>query len=273
MEPSFENLRERVDALKEKETDSPHESPIYDLAEKEEEYREKMKKKILPEETLRKLAELLPEEKFNELSLSNVLSEKDMPGDANNFSDVVLEKLEAEKQIGIDELTGLRKQTRFKEDILQMLSVKRRDKNSNPLSILMLDIDFFKTINDEYGHMAGDVILKNVAHMIENIIHRHSDFIYRYGGEEFALILPDTTAEGAAQLAEKIREAIEKMVTDYGKEQIKQTISVGISQIEQLDQDKDMEILRDDLIKAADAALYMSKNNGRNKVTVFEKNL
>jgi diguanylate cyclase (GGDEF)-like protein len=136
-------------------------------------------------------------------------------------------------------------------------------RNSKPLGLIMLDIDFFKLYNDHYGHQGGDDCLKKVASSLDSAIHRDSDFLARYGGEEFSVILPDTELDGAVNVAEAMRESIQSMEISHAKSKVSDfvSISIGVSSVIPL-QATEPEIL----IAAADQALYKAKEDGRNMV-------
>ncbi len=124
------------------------------------------------------------------------------------------------------------------------------------LSILMLDIDFFKKINDSYGHLAGDILLKNLVQLLQNSL-RETDLLCRYGGEEFAIFLENTSYSDALYIAEKIRIQISKHIFIAGKHRLKMTVSIGVSEI------KHLETL-EKIIFRVDSALFQAKNKGRN---------
>ena len=132
----------------------------------------------------------------------------------------------------------------------------------------MTDIDFFKKVNDTYGHAVGDCVLKNVAKTIKKEL-RENDIPSRYGGEEFAILLPYTTLDEAALVAQRLRRAIEKKkinIEEYniqGISQISVTISVGVSAYDKTMKESEQ------LYQNADKALYEAKKNGRNRVVVF----
>ena len=126
-------------------------------------------------------------------------------------------------------------------------------------SILVLDIDFFKKVNDTYGHAIGDKCLQEITRRTAPLL-RKNDMFARYGGEEFVIIMPETPAKGASIVAEKIRQTIEKIEFIYKKEIIKMTISIGVSQV--MEGDKTHETV----FERTDAALYRAKNEGRNRV-------
>ena len=128
-----------------------------------------------------------------------------------------------------------------------------------PVACLLIDIDHFKKINDFHGHLAGDFVLKELARIVQGRIRRDEVFA-RYGGEEFAIVLPETNLEGAKMLAEGLREKVESSRFVFQGEQIRVTISIGVSML--VDTDRTSV----DLIKSADAKLYEAKRGGRNRV-------
>ncbi len=141
----------------------------------------------------------------------------------------------------------------------------RAKRYGNKLSIGIIDVDFFKKINDTYGHLCGDYILQEVAYNIVNNF-RQTDFVFRYGGEEFTVILTETSAESAQIPFERLRKTIEEQVFRYDNKDIKVTISAGISSNTELQDAWDM-------LDEADKALYKAKNNGRNRVELFKKEI
>lgn len=141
----------------------------------------------------------------------------------------------------------------------------RAKRYGNKLSIGIIDVDFFKKINDTYGHLCGDYILQEVAYNIVNNF-RQTDFVFRYGGEEFTVILTETSAESAQIPFERLRKTIEEQVFKYDNKDIKVTISAGISSNTELQDAWDM-------LDEADKALYKAKNNGRNRVELFKKEI
>ncbi len=162
-----------------------------------------------------------------------------------------------------DKLTGLRNRMVFDEQLAAHLKLMRRMYSS--ISLLMIDIDRFKQFNDDFGHPAGDDVLKRVASILEANC-RMSDVVTRYGGEEFAIILPDTRHEGAENVAEKIRLAIEH----YEWEQRPITVSIGAST--RMFRKGTVEFRVDEaasLLAQADKALYFSKQHGRNQTNHY----
>jgi diguanylate cyclase (GGDEF)-like protein len=157
----------------------------------------------------------------------------------------------------IDGLT----QAYVKRYLLETLEkeINRARRHQRDLSFAMLDIDRFKRINDHYGHLAGDFVLKELARVVLDRIRRDEVFA-RYGGEEFALVLPETNLDGALALVDGIRDKIEQSHFAFQGDVIPVTISAGIATLADIDQTST------DLIRAADAKLYEAKGSGRNRV-------
>ena len=155
-----------------------------------------------------------------------------------------------------DPLTGLLNRRYLEERIAEEIVRSKRHRFS--LSLMMLDVDNFKSYNDQYGHPAGDSALKTVAEILKETL-RGADVAARYGGEEFAILLPQTSAEEAAQIGERIRKKIER--TEFSERRV--TASIGIASAS-----SDVDTPRD-LISAADVALYAAKDQGRNNVQIF----
>ncbi|MCS7204308.1 MAG: sensor domain-containing diguanylate cyclase [Leptospiraceae bacterium] len=168
----------------------------------------------------------------------------------------------------IDNATGLYRKEYF---LMRLKDEYRRFLHSNvPLSVLMSDIDYFKRINTEYGHIGGDIALKELANVILNVIHESKeDYVAgRYGGEEFCVIVPNSTEDKAMELAETIRKKIYDHEFYINDKKARITISIGISSLP-----KHMDYIQshEDLIKLADEALYICKDRGRNCCAIFEK--
>ncbi len=135
----------------------------------------------------------------------------------------------------------------------------------HPLSVLIIDLDYFKVVNDKYGHHGGDECLRRVSHLLKNNLRTPTDIVARYGGEEFCMLLPETDAESALIIAERIRSQVENMVITSDLQQLNITTSIGAYSF--------MPSRAYDLneaLKCADQALYQSKAEGRNKVTLFK---
>ncbi len=162
-----------------------------------------------------------------------------------------------------DILTGLFTRRYFE----QVFAVEwnRAFREKSPLALLMVDIDHFKIVNDTYGHIAGDQALKDFAKELQVIFRRCSDVVCRYGGEEFAILLPNTSSENACDRAESLRQRIEDLPIFYRGQTIRMTISIGVS-------GRDFVGLecRQDLIAEADEALYKAKKAGRNQVAEMD---
>jgi diguanylate cyclase (GGDEF)-like protein len=158
-----------------------------------------------------------------------------------------------------DGMTELRNRRYFNEEYIR--EIKRAERNRRPVSLLMMDLDHFKRINDTHGHLAGDSCLKMTAATLKGIFKRETDTIARYGGEEFAVILPDITLDSAVQLAEMARSRIESIRVNWRGADIQITVSIGVSAF-----DPGGHSGADLLLSVADAALYEAKNTGRNKV-------
>ncbi len=162
-----------------------------------------------------------------------------------------------------DQLTQLRNR-RFMEDAMKE-EWARCQRYKHEISIMMMDVDLFKRVNDEYGHPAGDACLQQVAERIRGAMRWPSDKVARYGGEEFCMVLPETGAEGAFVVADRIRRAVESSPIIDGDLEFNVTLSVGVAAgLPSNSLDVDL------LLKQADLALYQSKEAGRNKVTVFD---
>ena len=157
----------------------------------------------------------------------------------------------------VDGLTQVFNRRYFEETLERELS--RCNRYGRALSLVMLDIDFFKTINDTHGHLAGDHVLKHVASSLKTRVRRE-DIVARYGGEEFGLLLPEVDLKGAVALAEKARKLIEKTKFEFDKQPIAVTVSAGVAALSSELADGT------DLIRLADTRLYEAKETGRNKV-------
>lgn len=158
----------------------------------------------------------------------------------------------------VDPLTGLFNRRAMDTHLDELMAIEA----GTPLSVVMVDIDYFKRINDTYGHAVGDVVIRNVAETMRNCI-RGEDFAVRYGGEEFIVLLPDTPLEGAFKVAETIRTRIEslRLVRRHDNFSLGPfTVSLGVAA-------RRLEDTRESLVQRADKALYQSKNSGRNRVT------
>jgi diguanylate cyclase (GGDEF)-like protein len=156
-----------------------------------------------------------------------------------------------------DYLTNIHNR-RYFYDVGQKLFENSKRKNIT-ITVAMIDIDYFKKVNDQYGHDAGDLVLKNVAHVMQSRF-RASDIVSRLGGEEFCILACNMEPESTIEIFEQLRKTIEESEIISGKNIIKATISIGIC-------NKSMDTL-DDLIKYADQMLYKAKETGRNRVVI-----
>lgn len=165
----------------------------------------------------------------------------------------------------LDGLTGIANRRRF-EEVLDV-EWRRARRVGVPLSLIMIDIDYFKAYNDAYGHQRGDDCLKQVAATLSNSVQRAGDLVARYGGEEFAVILPEIDANNAAEMAEMLREQIESLEIPHEtlSGDCVLTISVGVATIYP---QKDLSTIS--LLSAADQALYRAKFEGRNQVLISD---
>lgn len=164
------------------------------------------------------------------------------------------------KMAVIDPVTNIYNKRFFQERLREELSHARRAKA--PLSLIMIDIDHFKQVNDTYGHLAGDMILHQVAELLKHVI-RQEDILARYGGEEFGVILRGSGEATAVVLAERMRQMVGTATITFEKHTIPVTISLGVAA---LDREHDYPE-SDAFIQAADACLYQSKQQGRNRTT------
>ena len=164
-----------------------------------------------------------------------------------------------------DSLTGLLSRHAFFDNANNYVSLAKRE--HRPFSVMIIDLDHFKLINDRYGHPAGDAVLKLFAD-VTNSVARRSDIVGRLGGEEFAIILPNTTAAKALEFSARLHTAINKAVLTFKDKAIKYTASIGLTEF-----DTDSKDSIDDLLARADLALYQAKHSGRNQTATFNPQL
>jgi diguanylate cyclase (GGDEF)-like protein len=179
-------------------------------------------------------------------------------------SDIIQKNKELEtlrKQVNRDEMTQLHNYKAFCEALNQ--EIKRATRYKNDLSLILADIDSFKSINDCFGHPAGDQVLKVVARTLQNAL-RDCDFVSRYGGEEFAIILPETKLNAALLVAERLGEKIRALETSYDSQSIRVTISCGVAAFRNFPP-----MSLNDLVESADKALYSAKKQGRDRCCAF----
>ncbi|PKI16520.1 GGDEF domain-containing protein [Colwellia sp. 12G3] len=169
---------------------------------------------------------------------------------------------ELERKNVLDELTGLHNRRFYDQKILA--EYRRSRRNLTSLSLVLIDIDHFKSVNDNHGHLAGDQCLIWLAQYIKQSLKRSADKAFRYGGEEFCLILPNTDAEGALLVAEQLRTLVSEQVFKFQEVEVSLTISCGICTYHQ-----QVDIGPEQIFSGADKALYQAKHNGRNQTQQY----
>lgn len=158
-----------------------------------------------------------------------------------------------------DPLTGVNNRSSFRRVLDREVDLSRR--HGSPLSLIMLDVDRFKSINDKHGHVVGDLALRSIARCMVSCI-RESDILFRYGGEEFCIALANTTLEGAAKLAERIRRQLEILVVRTSRARLHVTASFGVATLGDNDD-------AEQLVEKADDSLYRAKALGRNRIATY----
>ncbi len=205
-------------------------------------------------------------EELGELNLSYeqlVVELKEAKKEAEELAVELWTVKEEMRELAIrDALTGLYNHRYFQEFMDKEMN--RAKRYGYLVSLIMLDIDYFKRINDTYGHLEGDEVLRSIGKNIQQSI-RTSDTATRYGGEEFAIILPQTDSRGAVVLAERLRKMVEKLKIKINDQIVKVTISVGITTYDPNIEKKS----KTEIIELADKALYNSKQKGRNKLAIM----
>jgi diguanylate cyclase (GGDEF)-like protein len=216
---------------------------------------------LLPIAELQRAARKLGRKDFSHrVKLRNTRDELGQLGKAFNVASISLERLygELERRSSHDGLTGVFNRAAFDERLLA--ECKSADRHGRALSLLMVDIDFFKRVNDNYGHQTGDRVLETLARLLNESI-RPGDVVARFGGEEFVVIFPETAEEAAMAMAERIRRTIGDHSFECSNgEDIGITVSIGCAS-----RWADA-VTCEELVKEADAALYRAKNAGRNRV-------
>lgn len=203
------------------------------------------------------LADKIKDEKFNASDIALIELFSQLIG-ASIGNVKLFEKIQ--RQATTDGLTGLVNHKTFYEILEKELWRSRR--HGGQISLIMVDVDNLKKINDEYGHRAGDKALKEISRKIKECI-RQIDTAARYGGDEFAVILLNTSLDGASVVARRMVDAVANSPTIWNKEQIKLSISVGLSQY-------DADNSPEDITSRSDQALYAAKQAGKNTVRIFE---
>ena len=182
-----------------------------------------------------------------------------------NYLDLKIKNDMLEKLSMYDGLTNIRNRRFFDETFEKTFSEIKRDKKS--LAVLMIDIDFFKLYNDNYGHGQGDETLRKVAKALEKTIKRASDFVARYGGEEFVILLKDINKDGVEAVANNLLNAVRelKITHEFSKIENYVTVSIGVSYY-----NSSSDITKLELLLKADETLYSVKNIGRNNFAILE---
>ena len=182
-----------------------------------------------------------------------------------NYLNLKIKNDMLEKLSMYDGLTNIRNRRFFDETFEKTFSEIKRDKKS--LAVLMIDIDFFKPYNDNYGHGQGDETLRKVAKALEKTIKRASDFVARYGGEEFVILLKDINKDGVEAVANNLLNAVRelKITHEFSKIENYVTVSIGVSYY-----NSSSDITKLELLLKADEALYNVKNSGRNNFAILE---
>jgi diguanylate cyclase (GGDEF)-like protein len=187
------------------------------------------------------------------------------------YARLVASSIELRRLMSLDPLTGIANRRSFDDTI--GLEWRRAVRNDLPLSLLMLDVDYFKPYNDAYGHLAGDRCLRTVAEIIDTCVKRAGDLAARFGGEEFAVVLPHTDAEEARLLAQRICDTVSDRELEHGASPVAGhvTVSIGVATRPAREDDHDISgraaAAPLSLIDAADKALYEAKSAGRNRVS------
>ena len=161
----------------------------------------------------------------------------------------------------MDGLTGVANRRKFDEDILAAWRLCFREQK--PLSLIMVDVDYFKRYNDRYGHQAGDGCLKSVAQALSETVRRPYDLVARYGGEEFACVLPNTVLSGAVEIAERMQERVRTLGIEHSASDVNRVVTISLG-VATLTPTRDLEFQA--LIEAADKQLYEAKKAGRARV-------
>lgn len=208
---------------------------------------------------------IIADGKFNKLTESEIDYLEQLTAQASITIDKANTYAEILKHASMDALTGLNNRRQFELRLKQETAVAKRKKQ--PLCCMMLDVDYFKKINDTYGHAVGDYALKELAKIITDTL-REYDFAARYGGEEFCILLPSTTIKEAQLVASRLKDKVENAVYDVssfelcGVKNISITVSIGISEFSASNADPN------NLYQLADKALYQAKNSGRNQIVL-----
>ncbi|HYD80680.1 MAG TPA: diguanylate cyclase [Paucimonas sp.] len=172
--------------------------------------------------------------------------------------------LELQSQTLLDGLTGIANRRRF--DAHMDDEFRRAKRNVSPLSLIMVDVDCFKSYNDNYGHQKGDECLIQIAGALTRVLGRPCDLLARYGGEEFMAILPDTNADGAMRIAEMMRREVEALELEHAFSSVAKRVTISLGVVTQIPQHNATVA---HMIGAADRALYKAKHSGRNRAAAY----
>jgi diguanylate cyclase (GGDEF)-like protein/PAS domain S-box-containing protein len=199
----------------------------------------------------------------------DITERKQAENDANDMNEILWGKIEEVESLQAqlreqairDPLTGLFNRRFFSESLEKEMAQAVRD--NSPLSFIILDIDYFKKINDTYGHKCGDFVLQTFAKFLSDHV-RTADLLCRFGGEEFVILMPNASTESAYERAEVLRKQFEEMNIDFENQKIKGTFSAGVATFPAHAGSSET------VLSLADQALYQSKANGRNRVTIYK---
>jgi len=220
-----------------------------------------LKRRLQREKNIRQQAEKIAEEKSRELYLKSEELKNSLQAEEKVRKEIEVLYKEVERISLTDPLTELSNRRSFFTEGYRALQLAIR--HQKKLSFAMLDIDFFKEVNDTYGHDFGDKVLIAIAKECKKKI-RQTDFLARFGGEEFCFLFPETSLNGAALIAERIRYAISQLEFVGEKNSFSVTVSIGISKL--LDSNDNIE----NMLKRSDNCLYKAKEAGRNSVVLWE---
>lgn len=203
----------------------------------------------------------------SELTITN--TEDEITDIAKTFETYVKTIEEQQKDLSLlamqDGLTSIPNRRSFDKELISNYNLAVR--HNQPLSILIIDVDYFKTYNDTYGHGKGDEALIEIADVLQSTLKRDVDFVARYGGEEFVCLLPSCGLDGALAIAEKLRKAVSNLKIEHSQSTIGDYITISVGGATAVDF-KDIEITPEALLECADRALYMAKERGRNLVKI-----
>lgn len=189
----------------------------------------------------------------------NAARKKRMVSVKKNLDTVKKQLMEANNSLNLDHLTSAHNRKSFDEQIKKFTQMNKL--NPMQVSIILMDIDFFKKINDSYGHDIGDFVLKECVRILKSVFHKDAEMVARIGGEEFVVILPNHSIDHAIVRAEEVQKRIRSEVFVHGDLKINFTVSMGLAQLDEQESATAW-------IKRADMALYESKKTGRNKYTL-----